>query len=168
MKAKSTNDQIISFGTYDIIDNETIVLSDFGTIKLSKFDKNSMSFSIKLNSSPNKEINISASKEESMISTLRTDLLCQAWEEVREDDDLEATVILSKAGTYFVTWPDGDFGIGEWKWKDSTETKILLEEGDYQTYEAEILELTSSTLRIYEEFGDYDIITVYRSIVNTK
>jgi hypothetical protein len=33
---KSTNDQIIRFGTYEIIDNKTIVLSDFGTLTISE------------------------------------------------------------------------------------------------------------------------------------
>ena len=44
---KSTNDEIVLFGTYEIIDNTTIELSDFGTLKISEINENSISFSFK-------------------------------------------------------------------------------------------------------------------------
>ncbi len=130
--AKSTNDQIILFGTYKIIDNKTIILSDFGTIIVTKIDENLTSFSIKLTSDPNNEIIINASKQEEIKSSTRTDLLCRTWEMVTFNGepvagtDREGTVLFSKAGTYFVSKAnDGSGGIAQWKWNDDAETQLL-------------------------------------------
>lgn len=165
---KSTNDQIILFGTYEIIDNKTIMLSDFGTITISNIDGDSMSCSIKLTSNPNNEITINASKQEEMESTARIDLLCRTWEmvtvngEPAVDAGMELTVLFSKAGTYFVTYTnfeDETDGLAQWKWKNEEETQILYSweqvpvwnEEDY----VEIIELTSTKLEMLEDGVTY-------------
>lgn len=134
-KTKSTNNQIVLFGTYVIIDDKTIVLSDFGKIMISKIGDNSINFSILLDSNPNNEISIIATKQEEMQNSTKTELLCRTWEmvTVNGDDvtgtDNEFTVLFSAAGTYFVTFAnpedENDGGLAQWKWKDETETKLL-------------------------------------------
>jgi hypothetical protein len=175
---KSTNDQIILFGTYEIIDNKTIVLSDFGTLILSKIDENSISFSIKLTSNPNNEIIINASKQEEMGSTTKTELLCRTWELVSLNGENvvgtedEGTVLFSKAGTYLVTWYNGESGLAQWKWKDATEIKLLYSWEETPVWAeanfVEIIELTNSTLKILEKFDDEDLLYVLKPLVNTK
>jgi len=175
---KSTNDQIILFGTYEIFDNKTIVLSDFGTLILSKVDENSISFSIKLTSNPNNEITINASKQEEMESTTRTDLLCRTWEMITVNGEsvvgthMELTVLFSKAGTYFVSYAnpedENDGGIAQWKWKNEAETQFLYSWDEFPIWEdedyAEIPELTSTKLKII----DAEDIYILQPISATK
>lgn len=175
---KSTNDVIVLFGTYDIIDKTTIVLSDFGTLKISEINDNSITFSFKLTSNPDNEINIIATKQEEMQNSTKTELLCRTWEMVTvngEDvvgTDMELTVLFSSAGTYFVSYAnpedENDGGLAQWKWKDETETKLLYswyeipvwDEEDY----VEIPELTSNKLKIIEDEDTY----VLQPVSNTK
>lgn len=175
---KSTNDQTILFGTYEIIDNKTIVLSDFGTLILSKIDEASISFSIKLTSSPNNEIIINASKQEEMENSTKTELLCRTWELISINGENvagtenEGTVLFSKAGTYLVTSSNGQSGLAQWKWKDATETKFLYswEETPVWAEEnfVEIIELTNSTLKILEISDSDDELYVLKPVVNSK
>ena len=80
MNTKSTNNQIVLFGTYELIDNKTIVLTDFGTMKISNIEKKSINFSISLYSDPNSEIAISAVKQNVIANSTKTELLCKTWE----------------------------------------------------------------------------------------
>jgi len=175
---KSTNDQIILFGTYEIIDNKTIVLSDFGTLTISEINENSISFSIQLTSNPNNEIIINASKQEEMESSINTELLCRTWEMVTINDtlvvgtDMELTVLFSAAGTYFVSYanPDdeNDGGLAQWKWKDESQTQLLYSWDEIPIWDeanyVEIPELTTSTLKIIEDEYTY----VLQPASNTK
>lgn len=174
---KSTIDQIILFGTYKIINNRTIVLSGFGTLTISKINENSISFSIQLASNPDNEIVINASKQEEMESSNNTDLLCRTWEliSINEEDvagtENETTVLFSKAGTYLVAYSDGGSGIAQWKWKDEAETQFFYSWEEIPVWDedhyVEIIELTNSTLKIHEEFGE-SLLYVLEPIVNTK
>ena len=176
--AKSTNEQIILFGTYEIIDNKTIVLSDFGTLIISKNDENSISFSIKLTSNPSNEIIINASKQEEIENTTKTELLCRTWELISingknvvgtEDG---GTVLFSKAGTYLVTWSDRESGLAQWKWKGEAETQFFYSWEEVPVWEeeayVEIIELTNSTLKILEENDVESELYVLEPVVNTK
>jgi len=175
---KSTNDQIVLFGTYEIIDNKTVVLPDFGTIKISEINDNSISFSILLTRNPNNEIIINASRQEEMESSTRTDLLCRTWEMVTvngEDvagTDMELTVLFSAAGTYFVSYTnpedENDGGLAQWKWKDEAETKLLYSWDEIPVWDeadiVEISELTSNTLKVIEVDDTY----ILQPVSNTK
>lgn len=126
---KSTNDQIILFGTYEIIDNKTIVLSDFGTLTISDIDETSISFSIKLISNPENEIIINASKHEEMESSTNTDLLCQTWELVSFNGVAVPNVYIlySSAGTYLLNAEvEGEqiSVVGTWTWCNTDESKL--------------------------------------------
>lgn len=171
---KSTNDKTIHFGTYEIINNKTIVLSDFGTFTISEINENSINFSIQLTSNPDNEIIINASKQEEMESSTNTDLLCRTWKLISIDEEDfagaedEIIVLFSKAGTYLVTLT----GLAQWKWKDEAETQILYSWDEVPVWEeevyVEIIELTNSTLKILEEFDDESDIYVLEPINNTK
>lgn len=177
---KSTNDQIILFGTYEIIDNKTIVLSDFGTLTISEINENSISFSIQLTSNPDNEIIIDASKKEEMESSTKTDLLCRTWEMVTVNGepvvgtDEELTVLFSKAGTYFVSFAnpededENDGGLAQWKWNNEAETQLLYSWEEVPVWDeedfVEISELTSNKLKIIEDEDTY----ILEPVSNTK
>ena len=122
---KSTNSQIVLFGTYEIIDNQTVVLSDLGTIKVSNIGEDAISFTIALNSNPNGEITINATKQDQIANSTNTQLLCRTWEIVTLGglDIGRPVVLFSDAGTYFIKTSYGN-DIGTWTWCDAEESKI--------------------------------------------
>jgi hypothetical protein len=132
---KSLNDQIILFGNYEIFDNSTIVLSDFGTLTVSGINENSISFSIQLTSNPEIEIVIQASKHEEMGNSAKTELLCQSWELVSLDGEAmtNCIVLFSKAGTYLVNAVvdvEKKSGLGTWTWCNPEESKLAFTIGN--------------------------------------
>lgn len=175
---KSTSAEVVLFGTYDIIDNKTIILSDFGKIVITEIDDNTISFSIFLDSNPGNKIIINATKQEEMNKSTRTDLLCRTWEMVTIDGepvagtDMELIVLFSAAGTYFVSYTnstdENDGGLALWAWKDVNEIILCYSwEGDVTctgTNEVVIAELTVNKLQINEDGTIY----VLRPVINTK
>ena len=121
---KSTNNQIVLFGTYEIINN-TIVLSDLGTIKVSNIGEDEINFTITLNGNPKDELLIHATKQDIISNSTKTKLLCRTWEVVTLGGiDIGYFVVLfSDAGTYFLETSDWN-GYGTWTWCDSEESKI--------------------------------------------
>jgi hypothetical protein len=175
---KSTTSQIVLFGTYEIVDNNTIVLSDFGKIKISEIGTTSINFSILPESNPSNEINIIATKQAEMQSSTKTELLCRTWEMVtvnREDAaaaEMELTVLFSAAGSYFVSFAnpedENDGGLAQWKWKDATESAFLYSWDETPVWDeegyVEILELTTSKLKIRDSEDTY----ILKPVSNTK
>lgn len=175
---KSANDQIILFGTYEITNNKSIVLSDFGTLTITGINENEISFSVRLTSDLGNDFIFNALKHEEMHSSSRTDLLCRTWEMVTENGEpvegteMELTVLISKAGTYFVSFAnpedENDGGLAQWKWNDEAETQMLYSWDEVPVwddeYYAEILELTSDSLKLTE----YDDVWVLKPASNTK
>ncbi len=172
---ESPNDRSVFFGTYEIIDNITIVLSDFGTFTSSEIYENSISFSIQLTSNPDNEIIINASKQEEIENTTKTELLCRTWKiiSINGEDVVgtgrDATILFSKAGTYLCT-----IGVAHWKWKDDAETQWLYSWCEVPIWDendcVEIIELTDSTLKMKEEWSSGTGITHYvlKPAINTK
>ncbi|HBH47160.1 MAG TPA: hypothetical protein DDX98_00880 [Bacteroidales bacterium] len=172
---KSTEDLIVLFGTYIILDDNIIQLSDFGTITINSLDNNSISITI--SPAGGSEVTIEADKADDIIgsSSSRTDLLCRSWEMVAIDGEpvtgteFELTVIFSKAGTYFVEYANpvyGDEGgLAQWQWKDSDEEMFCYSWDGAPTCTGEnevtITELTSVKLVIieylYDETFEYEL-----------
>lgn len=126
---KSINNQIVLFGTYEIIDDKSIVLSDFGTLTISELNENSISFVIKLTNISDNEINIDATKQVEMENTIKTDLLCQSWELVSFDGEAISNfyLLFSIAGTYLVNAEvEGEqiTNLGTWTWCNTDENKL--------------------------------------------
>jgi hypothetical protein len=165
----STSKQFVLFGTYEITDKKTLVLSDFGKIKISEISDKSLSFSVSLITSPNIEVAITASKNAEIQSTTKTDLLCRTWEMVTingknvvgTDNDL--SVLFSASGTYFVSFAnptdENHGGLAQWKWKDDSQTNILYSWDEVPVWNksefVEISKLTSDSLKILEKEDTY-------------
>jgi len=125
----STNDQAVLFGTYEIVEGNSIVLSDFGTLEISEINDNSISFSVQLMSNPDSEIIINALKQEESESSTTTDLLCQTWQVVSLGGEpmSNVSILFSNAGTYLVTAEvQGEqiTGSGTWIWCNADENKL--------------------------------------------
>lgn len=176
---KSTNEEDIVFGNYQIVDDITIKLENYGTIKITKMDDSNISFSLTLEASNGNEISINASKAEEMQSSSNTELLCRTWnmvsingENVAGTED-ELTVLFSQAGTYFVTYlnstDEEDGGLAEWKWKDENQETLcyswdgeLTCDGDNEVQ----IEVATNSLKITEEFdGEFEIYILEPLIV---
>lgn len=175
---KSTSGEIILFGTYQIIDNQTIELSDFGKIKITSIASQNFNFSIMLQDDLNNEILISATRAAEYGSSSRMDLLCQTWtvisingESVTGTGDA-VTVLFSKAGTYLVTYSKGDIGIAKWTWKDSSEAIMCYSWDGEPTCngdnEVQILELTQNSIKVSEAFGGETLVYVLIPANGTK
>jgi len=175
---KSTNNQVVLFGTYEIIDAKTLTLADFGTLTISEVNESSISFSINLTSDSDNEIIINASKQDEIESSTKTDLLCRTWEMVTENGvpvagtEMELTVLFSKAGTYFVSFAnpedESEGGLALWKWNNDEETQLLYSWEEVPNWEeeyyVEIPELTANTLKIIED----EDISVLQPVSNKK
>lgn len=180
---KSIGDQIILFGTYEIIDNSTVLLSDFGTIGITAISDSIINFSILLASNNDKEIIINASRQEEIENSTKTELLCRTWKmaSVNGEDvvgtEKELLVLFSKAGTYFVDFSspqdENERGIANWKWSDATETKFLYSWKNPPVWDedklVEIIELTNNSLKVLEKFdeGEDDLYSLV-PVINTK
>lgn len=177
---KSTSNQIILYGTYQIVDNQTISLAGFGTLKLTSIDSNSFAFTLTLQSDSGTKIVISAAKAAVIANSAKTDLLCKTWEMVTYmgasvvGTEYEgATVLFSSFGTYYVNYPDypEDGGLAQWTWKDNAETTLCYSwEGDPTCNgenEVQVTELTANSL-IVNEAGDISVLkpaTVTKSVL---
>lgn len=177
---KSTNGQIVLFGTYEILDAETIVLSDLGTMKILNIGETSLSFRITIKSDPTTEISISAIKQPKTENSAKTDLLCRTWELVSLNGinaigtNIEQSVLFSDAGTYFVkpVNPEIVGGLAQWTWKDANETKLCYSwEGVPTcdgTNEVEITELTNSVLKFTHLYYGMELAYVLKPTSNIK
>ena len=163
------DEKLVYFGDYNIINDKSINLADFGTLKIASITKDAFSFTISTPDNPSNNVLITTTKADEMPSTTKTDLLCRTWKMTKfngEDvvgTEHELTVLFSKAGTYFVEIAnplDGDEGgLSNWKWKDSNEVIMCYSwEGTPNCDNVvEVLELTTSSLKIKEvsDWGTY-------------
>lgn len=178
----STSKQTILFGTYEITDDKTLVLSDFGKIKISEISDKSISLSVSLTTSPNTEIAIIASKQAEIQSSAKIDLLCRTWELVTLNGETvvgtenEGSVMYSASGTYFVsrTNPTGgnSGGLAQWKWTDNSQTKFFYSWDEIPVWDnsdfAEILKLSSDSLKILDYGNIYTLKPKYNIKSSTK
>ena len=163
--SKTTDARIVLYGTYELIDANRIDLKDFGIIKISDINKNTISFSVILTNDSNNEVFVDASKQDEIISSTNTDLLCRTWKllelngEPVEGTDLELTVLFSKAGTYFVKYENFDEyfegGLYKWKWKNAEETQLFYSYEEVLQWKVEgyvdIVEISENSLIIEEQ-----------------
>lgn len=185
---KSTVDggEVVLFGTYEILDSETLLLSNFGTIKITSINKDTMDYTITLEDSEKSVYTISVAKADELASSIKTEMLCRTWKLVEtngyEHDAADGIELLlfSKAGTYFtsllMSQDDPDSEIAKWKWKDETETKVYYSWKETPEWnldnddegEVEIVELTENRLEIFEIYDNEEYIYVYEPYVAAK
>ena len=169
---KSTNSQMILFGTYETTDSKTIILSGFGTLKISSLVDNTTSLSLFLSGNPNAEIQLNASKQNVLSSSSKTNLLCRTWELVSIGEiDVDGIVLFSEAGTYFISSQSGS-EIGTWQWCNSEENKISFtidEKLDCEGIETiKNIELTNNSFVGIDSENGTELELVMKAKSNTK
>lgn len=129
---QSNNNKTILYGNYDISDNKTLVLSNFGTIEVTQIDDKSFKFNVILSLDPNNEISLIGSKHSEIKSTPKTDLLCKTWELLTENgvsvkgSEHDIDLLFSASGTYFVYYNQKNSGaLAQWQWKDDFQNNLL-------------------------------------------
>ncbi|RZJ52669.1 MAG: hypothetical protein EOO44_11095 [Flavobacterium sp.] len=132
-----TAEEIIVFGTYEVLDTDILLLSDFGTIKVDDSDPTNVVFSIKYEGSDTYNYELKVSKAAEITTSPNTDLLCHSTWKLTRNEPIHDTVSLinfSKAGTCFtsfnITSQNGQkfLQFGKWQWQDKDETKIKITE----------------------------------------
>lgn len=132
---KKKAEEILVSGTYEILDTDILVLSDFGSMKFDDSDPANIKFSIKYEGSDTYTYELKVTKAAEFTSTLKTDLLCDTTWKFTKNAPVKDTVNLinfSKAGTCFTNFSitsqnSGYFlEFGKWKWLDNAETKIVI------------------------------------------
>lgn len=172
----NADDEIFVIGTYEILDTDIFLLSNFGTVKFDNNDPNHIKFSIKYAGSDTYTYELNVIKAAEFTSTAKTDLLCNStWRFTRKETikDTVAIINFSKAGTCYTNLnilsesSPKPTELGKWKWQDKEETKILITqikspqwliEKDEEV-ELEITKLNSTRLEMREIFNNvaYDI-----------
>ena len=170
---KSIEWQEVIFGTFQIANNRTVVLSEYGTIKITALTNDTISFGLTIEETTN-EISINATKATEIEITDKTELLCKTWELITLNGEsvvgteYDLSVMFSAAGTYLVNYSDGNNGLAEWIWKDSEEEYFCYSwTGDPNcdgNNEVEVSELTNTDLTIIE--GEY--IFVFQLAASSK
>lgn len=169
-------EEVVVLGTYEILDTDIFLLSDFGTVKFDDSDPNHIKFSIMYKGSNTYTYEMNVTKAEDFVSTPKTDLLCNhTWKFTRQMpiNDTINLINFSKAGTCFTNFkivsPESRSSaeFGKWKWKDSDETKIIITQikspqwiiDKDEEVELEITKLNSVRLELKEIYNGkaYDI-----------
>lgn len=169
-KNKKQAEEIFFSGTYEVLDTDILLLSDFGTMKFDDTDPNHIKFSIKYPGSDTYTYELNVGKAAEFVSTPKTDLLCNSnWRFTRNVpiQDTINEINFSKAGTCFTNFSitsqnAGKFvEFGKWKWQDNTETKIIITQLKYTQWmidrdgeaEFEITKLSGTKLELKEIFN---------------
>ncbi|MDR0525830.1 MAG: hypothetical protein LBG90_08195 [Spirochaetaceae bacterium] len=121
---------IVYTGLYKIAQNE-VILPDFGVLRnitLTDGTQGELEFYFSpIASEEYTEIRLKSQKAETFDSN-RTLLLCKTWKLAKRDGQetqntqYEETILFTNAGTYLVSYPDGEFGLAKWRWNNADES----------------------------------------------
>lgn len=119
----------VTFGTYEILDDNSIQLFDFGTLAVSGISETSIRFSIRPLSNLDSVVVINASKHDELERSINTDLLCRSWEVISFGDEAMSNmyIIFSRTGSYLVNAVvEGKeiTRLGVWSWCNADQNKL--------------------------------------------
>lgn len=179
-------EEIVVLGTYEILDTDIFLLSNFGTVKFDDSDPNHIKFSIKYEGSDTYTYDLNVTKAAEFASTPKTDLLCDnTWKFTRKVSVKDTTNLInfSKAGTCFTNFSiisskTNLTEFGKWKWQDKEETKIIITQikspqwliDKDEEVELEITKLNNARLEMREIYNEkvYDIVFDTTSVSKPK
>jgi hypothetical protein len=156
---------LIHFGEYKIQDSDTIDLKNQGILKIKSVDNDDIYFTFMPNAgagTSGREKAYEAKKAASIAESPKTDLLCRTWKIQRLDGknvagtEDELVVLYSKAGTYLISYPDGEMELAQWRWKDWAEDEFLYSWHNWKRYGSAKI---SRSAPAFLEFSDpgYDV-----------
>lgn len=173
----STNEEIL-YGTYTIVNETTIILSGFGTVIFIDFGQEITKIVITLATNPTSPITLEATEKSEITMTTKTELLCRTWELYTVDGEevagtfYESTVLFSAAGTYFVDFADPEMdeygGLAQWTWSNNLQKSFCY---DWETTpvcngdnSVEIVSLTETELKVSAE----NSVQIFKPATSTK
>jgi len=183
---EAEEEEIVVLGTYEILDTDIFLLSNFGTVKFDDSDPNHIKFSIKYEGSDTYTYDLNVTKAAEFASTSKTDLLCDnTWKFTRKEPVKDTTNLInfSKAGTCFtkfsvISSKANISEFGQWKWLDKEETKIIITQikspqwliDKDEDVELEITKLNNARLEMREIYNGktYDIVFDTTSVSKPK
>lgn len=178
-------EEIILLGTYEILDTDIFLLSDFGTLKFDDSDPSHIKFSVKYEGSDTYTYELNVTKAAEFASTPKTDLLCNnTWKFTRIEPikDTISLINFSKAGTCFTNFSNISANVmnitqlGKWKWQDKEETKIVITQINDADWirdrdgeiELEITKLNGSRLEMSEVYNNKTYTVAFDTITVSK
>jgi hypothetical protein len=162
---RATNLSPYHYGSYQI-DGDTITLEGFGVIGVISFTAEEFIFSFTIENSDEKYEFNTEKVENAIENSSRTAMFCRYWKVSSVDPPNYyypklMNFLFSNAGTYLVIYEDGTAGLSEWKWGDAGKTFIQYSwenwEDDWEETHCDILELTSSSLKMREEIDGIEV-----------
>jgi len=130
-----TTDSNYFFGYYEIVDDKSLDLMNFGKATFNSIHANLVNFSLK-NEDDNSEISVDATKIPRISYSEKTEELCRLWDMISIngypiEEQLVDYIIMyfTYTGNFFMSYRynfkiEEDSGILYWKWLDSEEETI--------------------------------------------
>ncbi len=154
------------FGTYTV-EGDKVILSGFGTITISSIADGVIEFTLEVDGE-DEAVSLSGEKQQEMASSSKTDMLCRTWklvsmnppvvEEGEDGDSKPEFVYFSKAGTYLVSFENGESMLSNWKWKSEADGTIYYSDEFPPVWEDEytatVTKLTANLLEVTEVYED--------------
>lgn len=151
----------ILYGTYKVIDKNTVELEKLGKITQLNFKDNEVSFSFNAKK-------IKGKKTEAVKNSTKTDLLCQKWKLIKITNNgvtvnkfNGSTVLFTKHKTYFMDNVKYGYSVNNWEWKDSGQNTITYKKDEHQTGmpvgTLEIESVSKNSLKLKERTAIYHL-----------
>lgn len=147
-------------GLFQLIDENSINLSDFGIINIADLSLNSIDLFFV--DSLGSQVNITASMQAQIESSTQTDLLTNTWSVLSYNGNIvsgtqnDMNVIFSQSGTYFSWNENPEYndagGMAEWMWANNDQTYFRYRWGPiwYSNMMCEIVELSANSLIVFD------------------
>lgn len=182
--SRGTDYNGLIYGTYTIMDDERIMLDDFGILEIVYDEDGIEVVGLVLTPTGNSTVQFGVKKEDGIDDDELSTALCRTWlvesmreiyreggivieditytlddyyqgEDYDEDEGFPTEVLFSKSGTYMVYYSDGTIGVSSWKWKNKEDRTIYYAWENYWSEEAWCtLIFTDNKLIVYEYYDD--------------
>jgi hypothetical protein len=149
------DDPVIHFGNYQIQD-KMLVLDDFADLTVTGLSDVEIEFDFSLGDYQESEVVVQ--KIQPYADTEQINLVCKTWKLIKRQEmetkntEYEDTILFTKAGTYLVTYPNGDIGLAHWEWLDGEQKTFYYSWDNGETSGVvQIHELTSGSFIVEDE-----------------
>ena len=158
---ENNEDNSVHFGEYSIPQRDTINMENLGTVRINNNNDTSINFTFSSKEEPGKEMRFTAAKAETIVDSPELDLLCRTWRVVdcTDKDNVGFLLLISNAGTYFFTTPDGTLNnLSQWRWYNERKEEFEYTHDNWEHYgRAKILDLSIKYLEVHDPGFSYYI-----------
>jgi len=164
IRAATSSEPPVYTGIYKIEGNKVILIG-FGELTVISITDDEIIFSLKRDNSDETTEYNAGKVEDAVKESSRTEMLCRNWivdkayyQDYSSDYSTSATGFLfSKAGTYLVSYKNGDPQLAQWKWESDGEIYFKYSWDNWASYGiAKIEDLKATTLKIIDHPDEKD------------